>query len=134
MTHTNPLAGSFFSEDLGIELLEWDNGHSVIALKVTQRLGNRLGMAHGGVIATLADQALGLAWRSAAPDRTPGGTINLNINFISPGNGRLTAEGQLVKLTGSVAFCEGKIYDEKRELIATAQGAFSARRPKITGA
>jgi uncharacterized protein (TIGR00369 family) len=134
MNNTNPLAGSFFSEDIGIELLEWDNGHSVIALEITQRLGNRLGMAHGGVIATLADQALGLAWRSAAPDRTPGGTINLNINFISPGKGRLTAEGQLVKLTGSVAFCEGKIYDENRELIASAQGAFSARRPKIAGA
>jgi uncharacterized protein (TIGR00369 family) len=133
MTETNPLAGSFFCEDLGIELLEWGNGNSVIALKVTQRLGNRLGMAHGGVIATLADQALGLAWRSAAPERTPAGTINLNINFISPGNGRLTAEGQLVKLTGNVAFCEGKIFNEKRELIATAQGAFSARRPKSTG-
>ena len=130
MNDNNPLAGSLFCEDLGIELLEWSNGHSVIALEVTQRLGNRLGMAHGGVIATLADQALGLAWRSAAPDRTPGGTINLSINFIAPGNGRLSAEGQLVKLTGSCAFCEGKIYNAQRELIATAQGAFSARRPK----
>lgn len=130
MNDNNPLAGSFFCEDLGVELLEWANGRSVIALEVTQRLGNRLGMAHGGVIATLADQALGLAWRSAAPERIPGGTINLNINFIAPGNGRLRAEGQLVKLTGSSAFCEGKIYNDQNELIATAQGAFSARRPK----
>lgn len=131
MTTINPLAGSYFCEDLGIELLEWADGRSIIALEITQRLGNRLGMAHGGVIATLADQSLGLAWRSAAPDRKPGGTINLNINFIAPGSGRLTAEGRLVKLTGSCAFCEGKIYNDKGEMIATAQGTFSARRLKV---
>ena len=32
MNDSNPLAGSFFCEDLGIELLEWANGRSVIAL------------------------------------------------------------------------------------------------------
>lgn len=136
MTHdgTNPLSGSEFIEGLGVKLLHWREGTSCIELEVVKRLSNRLGMAHGGVISTMLDQAMGLAWRSSGEDRIPGGTINLNVNFISPGKGILRANGKLVRFTKSSAFCEGEVVDELGNVIATSQGVFSARlTSKIAG-
>lgn len=129
MTHTsnNPLAGSQFVEYLGIKLISWESGESTLELEVVKRLSNRLGMAHGGVISTLLDQAMGLAWRSIGHDRIPGGTVNLNVNFIAPGNGVLIAKGRLIRFTKSTAFCEGHIVDSLGNCIATAQGVFSAK-------
>ena len=123
----NPLSGSQFIEDLGVKLLHWENATASIELEVTKRLSNRLGMAHGGVISTLLDQVMGLAWRSIGQDRVPGGTINLNVNFIAPGNGKLIANGRLVRFTKSSAFCEAHILDPLGNCIATAQGVFSAK-------
>ncbi len=123
----NPLAGSQFIEDLGVKLIDWQDGCACIELEIVKRLSNRLGMAHGGVISTLLDQVMGLAWRSVGQDRVPGGTINLNVNFIAPGNGMLKANGRLIRFTKSSAFCEGDITDSSGSIIASAQGVFSAR-------
>jgi len=123
----NPLAGSQFIEDLGVKLIDWQDGRACIELEIVKRLSNRLGMAHGGVISTLLDQVMGLAWRSVGQDRVPGGTINLNVNFIAPGNGMLKANGRLIRFTKSSAFCEGDITDSSGSIIASAQGVFSAR-------
>jgi uncharacterized protein (TIGR00369 family) len=123
----NPLAGSQFIEDLGVKLIDWQDGRACIELEIVKRLSNRLGMAHGGVISTLLDQVMGLAWRSMGQDRVPGGTINLNVNFIAPGNGMLKANGRLIRFTKSSAFCEGDITDSSGSIIASAQGVFSAR-------
>ena len=123
----NPLAGSQFIEDLGVKLIDWQDGRACIELEIVKRLSYRLGMAHGGVISTLLDQVMGLAWRSMGQDRVPGGTINLNVNFIAPGNGMLKANGRLIRFTKSSAFCEGDITDSSGSIIASAQGVFSAR-------
>jgi uncharacterized protein (TIGR00369 family) len=123
----NPLAGSQFIEDLGVKLIDWQDGRACIELEIVKRLSNRLGMAHGGVISTLLDQVMGLAWRSIGQDRVPGGTINLNVNFIAPGNGMLKANGRLIRFTKSSAFCEGDVTDSSGSIIASAQGVFSAR-------
>ena len=123
----NPLAGSQFIEDLGVKLIDWQDGRACIELEIVKRLSNRLGMAHGGVISTLLDQVMGLAWRSMGQDRVPGGTINLNVNFIAPGNGMLKANGRLIRFNKSSAFCEGDITDSSGSIIASAQGVFSAR-------
>lgn len=133
----DPIAVSPFCVDLGIELLEWQDGRAVLALEVTPRLTNRRGAAHGGVVASLADHALSMAWRSAAPERTGAGTISLNVNFVAPAKGRLRAEGRLVRLTGSCAFCEGHIFGGDGKLVATAQAAFRVRQkptPDAAGA
>ncbi|WP_084151324.1 PaaI family thioesterase [Azohydromonas australica] len=120
-------ADSPFSLDLGIKVLEWAEGRALIALDVDERHTNRRGVAHGGVIATLADMALSLAWRSAAPERPPAGTVNLSVTFVAPAHGRITAEGRLLHMTGSCAFCEGRILNGDGGLAAVAQGTFRMR-------
>ena len=73
MSVANADAETPFSRELGIRVLEWGHGRAVIALDAQARLMNRRGVVHGGVIATMADMALSLAWRGAAPDRHAGG-------------------------------------------------------------
>lgn len=127
-----PLAQSPFSQELGIEVHEWAEGRAVLKLDVNERHTNRRGIAHGGVIATMADMALSLAWRSLAPDSTPLGTLSLNVSFVAPAVGRITAEGRTLHMTGGCAFCEARILNEDGELVATAQGVFRVRRPPGT--
>ena len=127
-SNLNPLDGAHFPNDLGIKLINWGDGQAEMEILVIERLTNRLGVAHGGVISTLLDQSLGLAWRSLREERIPGGTINLNVNFIAPGRGRLRAIGQWISFTKSTAFCEGRVLNETGQVIATAQGIFSARQ------
>lgn len=126
-----PLADTPFCLDLDMELIEWGSGRTVVALEVTKRMTNRMGVAHGGIVSTLADVALGMAWRSAAPERDALGTLSLNINFMAPGVGRLVAEGRMVRLTGVCAFCEGSVSDSRGVCVATAQGVFRAKLPKV---
>jgi len=117
-----------FSRDLGVRVVEWSNGRAVIALDVTERLTNRRGSAHGGIVATLADMALSLAWRGAAPGMAAAGTISLNVNFVAPAVGRITAEGRMLHMTGGCAFCEARILNGDGGLVATAQGVFRVRQ------
>ena len=117
-----------FSRELGIQVIEWGQGRAVISLEAQARLMNRRGVVHGGVIATLADMALSLAWRGATPDGVPAGTLNLSVNFVAPANGRLIAEGRLLQMTGGCAFCEATIADTDGALVATAQAVFRVRR------
>jgi uncharacterized protein (TIGR00369 family) len=114
---------------LGVEVLEWADGRAALALDLAERHMNRRGVAHGGVVATLADMALSLAWRSAAPHSSPAGTLNLNVNFVVPAVGRIRAEGKLVHLTGGCAFCEARVVNGDGGLAATAQGVFRVRQP-----
>jgi uncharacterized protein (TIGR00369 family) len=121
-----------FSRDLGIQVLEWEMGRAVISLDVPERLTNRRGSAHGGVVATLADMALSLAWRSNAPGMVPAGTISLNVNFVAPAVDHLTAEGRMLHMTGGCAFCEARVLNRDGGLVATAQGVFRVRRRDST--
>jgi uncharacterized protein (TIGR00369 family) len=118
-----------FSRELGVEVLEWADGRACLALDLAERHTNRRGAAHGGVVATLADMALSLAWRSAAPQSSPAGTLNLNVNFVAPAMGRITAEGRLLHLTGGCAFCEARVLNDDGGLAATAQAVFRVRQP-----
>jgi uncharacterized protein (TIGR00369 family) len=119
-----------FSRDLGVRVVEWQDGRAVVVLDVTERLTNRRGSAHGGVVATLAEMALSLAWRGAAPGIAAAGTISLNVNFVAPAVGRITAEGRMLHMTGGCAFCEARILNGDGGLVATAQGVFRVRKPQ----
>ena len=56
-------------------------------------------------------------------------TIDLQAAFLSPGRGRLTGEGRVVRGGGSLIFCEGDIRDAQGTLVAKGTGVFRPRRP-----
>ena len=58
----------------------------------------------------------------------PEGTVTLNVHFMLPGQGRLVAEGRLLKAGNSVAFAEGEVRNEQGVMVAKATATFKIVR------
>ena len=104
----------------GIEALDVCEGRTRLRLALRPEHANNLGIAHGGVLCTLLDVALGTAARLRAG--RPVVTLDMQTRFLSPGRGVLSAEGRVTRAGRSVIFCEAEIRDPAGELVATATG------------
>src|SRR5689334_17110866 len=119
-----------FVDHLGFELLRFEGGEAEIGVTLREDLFNSWSVAHGGVTMTLLDVAMAHAARSSSirPGGQPGGTgvvtIEMKTSFLRPGLGRLVAHGKLLHASASLAFCEGRVVDDKGELLASASGTF----------
>jgi uncharacterized protein (TIGR00369 family) len=96
-------------------------GGRSFGLQIDDRHLNPAGVAHGGTIAALLDQALStIAWE--ANGRSPCFTVQLNVSFVSaarPGD-TLEATGTITHQSGSLIFLDGTLHAGET-LIATAQ-------------
>ena len=85
---------------------------------------------HGGIAATLIDTAGGVALRPHLDDPIDGGvaTINLNINYLRPAGGDLTATAEVIRAGSSVGVStvtvESEAPDGESKPVATGQGAY----------
>jgi uncharacterized protein (TIGR00369 family) len=117
-----------FAELLGVEVVEQSPERVVLGLDLRPELLNSWQVAHGGVVMTLADIALAIAARTHTPGTKGAMTVELKVNFIEPGEGRLLAEGRCLRAGKSLAFCEGEVRDGRGKLVAKALGTFMLRR------
>ncbi len=117
-----------FLEHLGIEAEEAGHGRVRIALTLRPEHINSFGVAHGGVVMTLLDAAMGLAARSGHQHAGGAMTLDMTTSFLDGGRGRLTAEGRVLRSGRSVNFCEAEIHDAGGRLVAKALGSFKLRR------
>ena len=115
-----------FARLCGVEALGYADGRTRLRLRLRDDHGNNLGIAHGGVICTLLDIAMGTAARPAAG--RPVLTLDMQTRFLSPGRGVLLAEGFVVRGGRSVLFCEAEIRGEDGDRVATASGLFKPAR------
>jgi uncharacterized protein (TIGR00369 family) len=67
------LFGPLYAKDTG--------GSLVVALRVEQKHLNTGGIAHGGLLVTLADSALGIALSTSQPSSQPLVTVSLSTDF-----------------------------------------------------
>ncbi|MGH1570871.1 PaaI family thioesterase [Methylobacterium sp. P31] len=104
----------------GIEALDVREGRTRLRLALRPEHANNLGIAHGGILCTLLDVALGTAARLSAG--RPVVTLDMQTRFLSPGRGLLVAEGRVTRAGRSVIFCEAEIRDGAGELVASATG------------
>lgn len=97
-------------------------------LLVAEKHGNRSRFAHGGVLATLLDTALGLTSSEAQEGRRQA-TINLDVQFLAPVRVAefLIAECRVVKATRSIMFLHGTLRVDDR-ICAVAQGTWKILR------
>jgi len=91
------------------------------------------GVAHGGLIATLADHTLGGAAATLVAAGSYGLTAELKVSLLRPGRGeRLECRAQVIKPGRAISFVEAEVFavsGGKRELVAKA----SATMAVITG-
>lgn len=122
---------------LGAELLAVAPGRVVIGLSFRPELAQQDGFFHGGILATLADDAAGFAASSLMPPDHRVLTVEFKINFLAPGIGeRAIARGEVVRAgrTLTVARAEVAVVHEGSErpvalLLATMMALPPAVRP-----
>ncbi len=116
------------SEYLGIELeaLDMDAARVRVAFNAEERLCNKWGGLHGGMVAAMLDDLMSIAvglsleWGQITP------TLEMKTSYIAAGRpGRLIGEGWVVKRGKSVAFIEANLKNADGELVAT--GSSTAR-------
>ncbi len=129
--------GGFF-EAQNLTVADVRPGEVVVGLtdpRDDQRGGGGTAALNGGVIAYMFDGALGAAVTSLVVEQLHidvldeksfgEATISLTINYVKPAMGtRFEAHGKAVRTGRTIAFAEGKLYDETGEVCATASGVW----------
>ncbi|WP_416897189.1 MAG: PaaI family thioesterase [Minwuia sp.] len=102
----------------------------ILGLRATEAHCNARGFVHGGLIAALADNAMGYSCRLLLPEGTRLVTISLTLDYMASGEtGQwLTFETEYVKPGRSIAFAQCFVRADGVD-IARANATFRASRP-----
>ena len=120
------LAGSPFHASLGIDVVEASRGRVRLSIVTTEQQKNLLGTIHGGVLATLADTAMGLAVRTSIDAGRPHVTIEMAMHYLRPAEpGTVEAVGTVVRAGSQIAYAEADVFDAGGTLLARASGSYS---------
>jgi len=109
-----------FPKKFGIKLIDVRAGYSKVAMTFTEDMENLFGMAHGGAVVALIDEAFEIASNSHG---TIAVALNMNINYLAtpPKGSRLTAEAKEFNKTKKTAAYDIRVTDGLNNLIATCQ-------------
>jgi uncharacterized protein (TIGR00369 family) len=110
-------------QNLQITLLLLAQGRAELEMPIGPEFTNSYGMAHGGIITTLVDSAMGVVFGSIN-NRVL--TLEMNINFL----GRvcvgeiLRACSDAVHIGSQVVIAQTEVYNLQNQLIAISRGTF----------
>jgi uncharacterized protein (TIGR00369 family) len=109
----------------GVELVSVGGGRGELAIDLQDHHFNPQGIVHGGIISAMADTAIGLALRSRLPAGMTHRTAQLNIHFLTKGEGnRLVGRGRAVHLGRRMGYGEAEVLDGTGRLLARATATF----------
>lgn len=112
-----------FSRHIGAKVETVEPGRTTCYIDVEDVHKNGTGTLHGGVYASLIDNAMGLAVLALVGVRTA--TIEMNVHFLGAvTEGRITCRSEVVHRTRRTATAEAKVYDPEGNLVAMGTGAF----------
>lgn len=106
---------------MNFRLVEVSAGRAVFAVSPDERHYNGIGIAHGGLAATLLDSALGCAINTMMPPGKIFTTLEMKINYVRPmrrETGEVLCEASVLHVGGRVATAEGRIVDADGKLYA----------------
>ena len=109
-----------FAKKFGLQLIEVQKGYAKVEMIFSSDLENMFGMAHGGALFSLIDEAFEVASNSHG---TMAVALNMNVNYMaSPAKGsKLTAEAKEINITKKTAAYNIIVRDDKSNLIASCQ-------------
>jgi uncharacterized protein (TIGR00369 family) len=106
---------------MNFKLVEVREGHAVFRVEPDERHYNGLGIAHGGLAATLLDSATGCAINTMMPAGRVFTTLEMKVNYVRPmrrETGAVRCEAKVIHVGSRVATAEGRIIDEGGKLYA----------------
>ena len=120
------MAASAFHTWMGMRLVDAREGEVELTLDAEPHHLNLQGLLHGGVLATLADTATGLAVRTKLQPGRRHVTIQLGLHYLSAGGaGTITATGRARRVGRQIAYADAEIHDATGRLLATAQATLA---------
>jgi uncharacterized protein (TIGR00369 family) len=128
------VTASPFHAALGISVDAVRVGEIDLRLEARPEHTNLLGTVHGGVLATLADTAAGLAVRTSIPRGSRHVSANLDVQYLAPAaTGTLLATGRVLRLGRRLAFAEAAVTDADGLDLARAQVTIAVSPPPGAG-
>lgn len=118
-----------FWKHFGCVIEELEEGQSVVSLTIEPHHLNANMTVHGGMYATLADNAMGLASRSTAGRSQA--TTHMNIHFLAAADrGTIYARARVIHRTKRTVTTEARVEKEDGTLLAMATGTFRVFQEK----
>jgi uncharacterized protein (TIGR00369 family) len=112
---------------LGIEVKSVSAGRAVFVMDVKAKHKQMHGVAHGGILAMLADTTAAIAAYSTVPKGTQIATVELKINFLEPvPGGRIRADARVLRTGRNFVVTECEIYNQRGVMAAKALLTFGA--------
>ncbi|WP_018133094.1 PaaI family thioesterase [Effusibacillus pohliae] len=112
-----------FWRHIGCVIEDVADGHAVLSLKIEPHHLNGNLTVHGGVYATLLDNAMGLAARATAGRFQA--TTHMNVHFLAAVDaGTIYARGRVVHRTKRTVTTEARVETKDGTLLAIATGTF----------
>ncbi len=118
---------------LGISISEIGEGRAVGALQARPEHANPMGTLQGGILCSLADATMGMAFASTLQTDESFTTMNLQIHFFRPvWDSQLRAEGRVVQRSKNTGYLECEITDMASKRIAKASCTCLVLRGDLT--
>jgi uncharacterized protein (TIGR00369 family) len=109
------------AELVGFRMLSFGDGESRFEMETERRHHNPMGTVHGGILCTLADSAMGMAFASTLGEGETFTTLELKVNYLRPVfEGKLFAKAKVVHRGRTVGMVECDVATEDDRLVAKA--------------
>lgn len=121
-----------FRKWLGLDYEVMEDGHAVVSLRLDADKRNLRDVAHGGVVASLIDVAMGTAAAGGNYDcrKRLVVTLEMKVNYLAPATGdKLTAVADVVRAGSRTSVVRCEVRTDAGEVCAVGLGTFITRRP-----
>ena len=119
-----------FTKMLGLSYPILEDGSAKATLEIDERLINNYGIAHGGVIYSLADVAMGAALWTTLDENEICKTVEVKITYIKPAiSGTLVCDAKVVDRTKKIGALKAEVTNDG-QVIAKTTGKFHISKIK----
>ena len=114
---------------LGFRMVSFSNGESRFEMDAGRRHHNPMGTVHGGILCTLADSAMGMAFASTLGAGETFTTLEIKVNYLRPVfEEKLFASAKVVHRGRTVGLVECDVTTVDGKLVARAVSTCSVLR------
>ena len=114
---------------VGFRMVSFANGEARFEMDAGRRHHNPMGTVHGGILCTLADSAMGMAFASTLGEEETFTTLEIKVNYLRPVfDEKLFASGKVVHRGRSVGLVECDVTTVDGKLVARAVSTCSVLR------
>lgn len=119
-----------YAQKMGLKLIELDYGYSLVEMTFSKDMENIFGMAHGGAVFSLIDEAFEVASNSHG---TVSVALSMSVTYVSPPKegDTLYAEAKEISRSNRVATYSIQVKNDGDALIAVCQALVYRKRDPL---